>query len=361
MLDGSAGHPVPAPAPLKKMKRTLTVTLLAITAFAPILDAQECPRRAVQHIRPSLRQGPLELGGEYEAPWEYACGRRLTVRVRQSGAELTAVAQTPPGCPQAQRVRWRGSLAAGRTSFPVQVAQRGSGEATVAGTATVLDPCTIAIGVPGAAGTSRYTRTDCADADGPRPLVVFIGGALDDWNRNLHRVFCAYDAQWERTRKAYFLHTEQLEDVRRQVTDAADGAPVVLVGHSYGASFAHELANRMRDGGGVHLLLTLDPVSGPGGPRAPLAPGAARRWINVYAGSGPGLSSCGLAGAIGGAWGSRPEADLDLRFPPDPAKDDASLDHCKTEEMFLLAPVQDAMAAVAADAREEERRWRNRR
>jgi hypothetical protein len=59
-----------------------------------------------------------------------------------------------------------------------------------------------------------------------------------------------------------------------------------------------------------------------------------------------GLSSCGLAGAIGGAWGSEPGADLDLRFPPDPARDDAALDHCKTEEMFLLPQVQDALAGV---------------
>jgi pimeloyl-ACP methyl ester carboxylesterase len=328
------------------MRCAVRLALLALGASGPILDAQECPRRAVQHIRPSLRQGPLELAGEYEAPWEYACGRPLSVRVHQSGAELTAVAQAQPGCPGAERVRWRGSLAAGQTSFPVQVAQRGGGDATLPGTATLIDPCTIAIAVRGTAGTSRYTRADGACAGGPRPVVVFIGGALDDWNHNLQRVFCAYDAQWERTRKVYFLHTDALEDVRRAVLERAAGAPVVLVGHSYGANFAYELANRMRDDGGVELLLTLDPVSGPAGPRTPLEPGAARRWINVYAGSGVGFSSCGLAGAIGGAWGSRPEADLDLRFPPDPARDDPSLDHCKTEEMFLLQPVQEALAEL---------------
>lgn len=329
------------------MPFAVRLALIALPALAPLLDAQACPRRAVQHIRPSLRQGPLALAGEYEAPWEYACGRRLTVRVHQSGTELTAVAQTPPGCPQAQRVRWRGSLAAGQTTFPVQVARGGSADATVAGTATVIDPCTIAVGVRGAAGTSRYARTDSACAGGPRALVVFIGGALDDWNRNLHRVYCAYDAEWEHTRKAYFLHTEPLEDVRRQVLERAAGAPVVLVGHSWGANFAYELAGRMREDGGVRLLLTLDPVSGPAGPRAPLEPGTARRWINVYAGSGVGLSSCGLVGAIGGAWGSQPEADLDLRFPPDPARDDPDDDHCKTEEMFLLPQVQGSLAGVS--------------
>ncbi|HEX6912930.1 MAG TPA: thioesterase domain-containing protein [Longimicrobium sp.] len=326
------------------MHLAVRLALLAVGVSGPILDAQECPRRAAQHIRPSLRERPLALAGEYAAPWEYACGRPLAVRVHQEGTELTAVTRAQPGCPQAQRVRWRGTLAPGQTSFPVQVARTGGG-VMVPGTATVLDPCTLAIGIRGAAGTARYTRTDCPD--GPQPLVVFVGGLLDDWNRNLHRVYCAYDAQWERTRKVYVLHTQALTDVRRQVLDRADGAPVVLIGHSYGANFAYELANALRGDGGVELLLTLDAVSGPAAPRTPLGPGAARRWINVYAGSGVGLSSCGLAGAVGGGWGSRPEADLDLRFPPDPAKDDPDDDHCKTEEMFLLPQVQGSLAGIA--------------
>ncbi|HEX6039813.1 hypothetical protein [Longimicrobium sp.] len=328
------------------MRFAMRVALLAIGVAGPVLDAQECPRRAVQHIRPSLR-GPLALAGTYEAPFEFVCGQPLTVRVQQEGTTLTAVADAPPGCAVAQRVRWRGEVGAGQTSFPVEVAQRGA-ELSARGTATLLDPCTLAITTAGRAGAARYRRTDgpCARGDAPRPVVAFIGGALDDWNHNLQRVYCAYDAQWERTTRLYFLHTDDPAEVRRRILERAAGAPVALVGHSYGANFAYELANTLRDDGGVALLLTLDPVSGPAAPRVPLQPGAARRWINVWAGSGVGFSSCGLAGAIGGAWGSRPEADLDLRFPPDPAKDDPSLDHCKTEEMFLLPPVQDALASL---------------
>lgn len=327
-----------------RMRRTLGLSLLAVTTLSPLLDAQDCPRRAVQHIRPSLR-GPVELAGTYEAPFEFVCGRPLTVRVLQAGMELTAVTQAPPGCAAAQRVRWRGEIGAGQASFPVRVLRDG-GE--IDGTATLADPCTLAITTAGRAGAAQYRRTDgaCARTDAPRPVVAFIGGALDDWNHNLQRVYCAYDARWERTQKLYFLHTDDPAEVRRRILAAAAGAPVALVGHSYGANFAYELANTLRDDGGAALLLTLDPVSGPAAPRVPLDPGAARRWINVWAGSGVGLSSCGLAGAIGGAWGSRPEADLDLRFPPDPARDDPSLDHCKTEEMFLLPSVQDALSSL---------------
>jgi pimeloyl-ACP methyl ester carboxylesterase len=333
------------------MRRTLSLTLLALTTLAPHLAAQDCPARPAQHIRPSARGTETRIAGVYEAPWEYVCGRPLRVRVHQVGTEVSAVVQAS-GCPQDGQVRWRGTLHPGQAWFPVEVARPGGSLASAGtGTATRVDPCTLAIATAGRAGAARYTRVDgpCAprDESGPRPVVAFIGGALDTWNRNLLRVFCAYDARWEGTRKLYFMHTEDSAEVRRRVTEAADGAPIVLIGHSYGANFAYELANAMAEEGGVHLLLTLDPVSGPGGPRVPLRPDAARTWINVWAGSGVGLSSCGLAGAIGGAWGSRPEADLDLRFPPDPTKDDPDDDHCKTEEMFLLPDVQGSLAGLS--------------
>ncbi|HYR10150.1 MAG TPA: hypothetical protein VEQ60_20420, partial [Longimicrobium sp.] len=109
---------------------------------------------------------------------------------------------------------------------------------------------------------------------------------------------------------------------------------------------AYLLAEALANDADVRLLVTLDPVSGERErSQAPRPPGV-RRWINVRVGSAPGLSSCGLAGAIGGAWGPQPAADADLRFPRDPAQDDPDDDHCKTEQMFLLDEVQAALAAV---------------
>src|SRR3712207_6890416 len=46
-------------------------------------------------------------------------------------------------------------------------------------------------------------------------------------------------------------------------------------------------------------------------PYTTLCRSGVERWINVRVGSAPGLSSCGLAGALGGAWGPQAEADAD--------------------------------------------------
>lgn len=328
---------------------TTRIAALLALGIAGRLVAQECPPDGTPPIRPSLGRGPVELAGVYRAPFEFVCGGPLTLLVRQNGTELSATVQAENGCAQNGQVRWRGSVAAGRTEFPVTIPRP---DGSMAGTATVLDPCTIAVTAAGRAGSARYTRTDgaCAADAVRRPLVVFVGGALDDWNRNLLKVFCAYDARWERTRKLYVMHTQDAAEVRRRVVREAAGAPVALIGHSYGGNYAYELANAMREDGGVALLVTLDPVSGPAGPRVPLDRGAVGRWINVWAGSGIGFSSCGLAGAIGGAWGPQSRADADLRFPADPSDDDASNDHCKTEQMIRLAPIQDALATLASSA-----------
>jgi pimeloyl-ACP methyl ester carboxylesterase len=329
------------------MRRAARLALLAFGSYAPYLAAQECPPRPAPYIRPSLTS-ELQLAGTWRAPWEFVCGAPLTVRIHQSGRQLTATVQAPASCEQAGQERWSGTMRADSTTFPVRAVRRAGGvAATVAGTATLVDRCTLDVRT-GGIGATRFERTDgeCA-SDQPRAVVVFIGGALDDWNRNLQRVFCAYDAQGERTRKLYYLHSDARERMLREVLQAAGGAPIVLVGHSYGADAAYHLAGEINAAGdSVDLLVTLDPVSSFGQDREVPRPPGVRRWVNVRVGSGVGLSSCGLVGRLGGQWAAQPAADADLRFPPDPARDDPDDDHCKTEEMFLLDPVQSALGEL---------------
>jgi pimeloyl-ACP methyl ester carboxylesterase len=325
------------------MRRSLALALVALGAASPYLHAQHCPEHPAARYRPTLRHGQVELEGTYRAPFEFVCGAPATVRVARTGAELAATVQADAGCAQAGRTRWSG-LAPGpaQASFPARAA--GPDGRMVEAEGRIADLCTLEITV--GRRTSAWHRTDPACPGTARPLVVFIGGFADALNRNVVRLFCGYDERWEQTRKLYLSYGEEIERAREMIIERAAGAPVVLVGHSYGGDAAHRLAEALADSADVRLLVTLDPV----GPRyqgreAPRPPGVAR-WINVRVGSAPGLSSCGLAGAIGGAWGAQPAADADLRFPPDPAKDDPDDDHCKTEQMFLLDPVQAALAAV---------------
>ena len=328
---------------MERMRRSLSLALIAIGAAGPYLDAQRCPENPASRIRPTLRHGELALAGTYRAPFEFLCGAPATVRVTQSAGQLAARVQADSGCAHAGRTRWSGRLPDyGQASFPARAA--GADGRMMEAEGRIADLCSIEI----TAGrrTSAYHRVDPACPGESTPLVVFIGGFADALNRNVARVFCAYDERWEHTRKLYLSHDEGVERLKRTVLERAAGAPIALVGHSYGGNAAYLLAEALADEADVRLLVTLDPVSGERErSQAPRPPGV-RRWINVRVGSAPGLSSCGLAGAIGGAWGPQPAADADLRFPRDPAQDDPDDDHCKTEQMFLLDEVQAGLAAV---------------
>ncbi|HEX2210675.1 MAG TPA: alpha/beta hydrolase [Longimicrobium sp.] len=328
---------------MERMRRSLSLALIALGASGPYLDAQRCPENPAARYRPTLRHSDLELAGTYRAPFEFLCGAPATVRVVRTGMELTATVLADAGCPQAGRTRWRGLVpGAAQASFPVRAA--GPDGRMVEGTGRIADLCTIEITVN--RRTSAYHRTDPECPGTARPLVVFIGGLADGLNRNVVRIYCGYDERWEQTRKLYMSYNEEPARARSLIMERAGAAPVVLVGHSYGGDAAHRLAEALADSADVRLLVTLDPVgSRYQGRQAPRPPGV-ERWINVRVGSAPGLSSCGLAGAIGGAWGPQPSADADLRFPRDPSRDDPDNDHCKTEQMFLLDEVQSALAAV---------------
>lgn len=328
---------------MERMRRSLSLALIAIGTAGPYLDAQRCPENPASRVRPTLRHGELALAGTYRAPFEFLCGAPAAVRVTQAAGELTASVVANPGCAQAGRTRWAGLVPGhAQASFPARAA--GPDGRMVEAAGRIADLCTLEITV--GRRTSAYHRVDPACPGASTPLVVFVGGFADGLNRNVVRIFCAYDERWEHTRKMYVSHDQAFDRLRRDIVERAAGAPIALIGHSYGGNVAHLLAESLGNDADVRLLVTLDPVSGEReGSAAPRPPGV-RRWINVRVGSPPGLSSCGLAGAIGGAWGPQPAADADLRFPRDPADDDPDDDHCKTEQMFLLDEVQAALAEV---------------
>jgi hypothetical protein len=333
------------PSRTMQMRRSLSLALIALSASAPYLEAQRCPQNQAARYRPTLRHGELQLAGTWRAPFEFVCGAPATVRVARTGAELTATLVANAGCEQAGRTRWSGLVPGpAQATFPARAAIADG--RMVEATGRIAGLC--ALEITANRRTSAYRRIDPACPGEDRAVVVFIGGFADALNRNVVRLFCGYDAAWERTRKLYFAYDDDPRAIRDSIlrSAGAERAPVVLVGHSYGGDAAHRLADSLAAGVDVRLLVTLDPVSGPWQGRAAPRPAGVEQWINVRVGSAPGLSSCGLAGVVGGAWGAQTEADADLRFPPDPAKDDPDDDHCKTEQMFLLDEVQAALAAV---------------
>lgn len=328
---------------MERMRRSLSLALVALGASGPYLDAQRCPENQASRVRPTLRHAELALAGTYRAPFEFLCGAPATVRVTQAAGELRGTVLADAGCAQAGRTRWTGQVPGpGQASFAARAA--GADARMVEAEGRIADLCTLEITV--GRRTSAWHRVDPACPGENTPLVIFVGGFADGLNRNVVRIFCAYDERWEHTRKLYFSHGDAVEAMASVIRERAAGAPVALIGHSYGGNLAWLLAGALAEDVDLRLLVTLDPVSGERDrQQAPRPPGV-ERWINVRVGSPPGLSSCGLAGAIGGAWGPQPAADADLRFPRDPAEDDPDNDHCKTEQMFLLDEVQSALATV---------------
>src|SRR5687768_4820762 len=207
--------------PVNSHVRALTGGLLAV-ATGPYLAAQDCPDPPTIH--PSVTHGSLDWAGVYRAPWEFVCGRPLVVRVRREGEVLTATVEAP-GCAQHGEVRWTGGIAPGARGFAVRSRRWSGGTASWReGTGMLTDRCTIEFDT-GGTGRMRFTRVDPACPGGTGAIVVFVGGLLDDWNRNLLKVFCAYDAEGEGTRKLYFAHNDDVESMRDRIAQARRERP----------------------------------------------------------------------------------------------------------------------------------------
>ena len=56
-------------------------------------------------------------------------------------------------------------------------------------------------------------------------IAGFVGGFADPLNRNVVRIFCAYDERWEHTRKMYVLHDEPLDRLKRDFATVRHAKP----------------------------------------------------------------------------------------------------------------------------------------
>jgi hypothetical protein len=114
------------------------------------------------------------------------------------------------------------------------------------------------------------------------PVNIFLGGALDRDSSHIVRDYADRFQQAHPETNVHYFPNDDCEGPLNTIRNAPAGAPVNLVGHSWGAqSAALCIAGMARTGIHVNNLITVDPVG-----RLPIPDGfrdAAGNWINITA------------------------------------------------------------------------------
>ena len=155
------------------------------------------------------------------------------------------------------------------------------------------------------------------DAGAFRPLVLVVGGFSDQFLGNSYAVSARYPADLRAKHDVWFREHYEGRKMRALVKFyAAKGKPIVLIGHSWGGDAVVNAVAR-KTGVPIELLISLDPVSRKGPPRAKLP--NVRRWLNIHIdyGQSTWLDIPNLVPRIGGPWEGVKAADVNIACPPD--------------------------------------------
>lgn len=118
------------------------------------------------------------------------------------------------------------------------------------------------------------------DARDLRPLVLVIGGFLDQILGNSYAVSARYPADLRARHDVWFREHYESRKMRDIVNIyASKGHSVALIGHSWGGDAAVNLVARKLDAP-IDLLISLDPVSRKGAPRRKIP--NVRHWLNIH-------------------------------------------------------------------------------
>ena len=150
-----------------------------------------------------------------------------------------------------------------------------------------------------------------------RPLVLVVGGFLDQFLGNSYAVSERYPADLRARHDVWFReHYESRRMCELVKLYASRGHSIALIGHSWGGDAVVNLVARKMDVP-IDLLISLDPVSRKGAPRKPLP--NVGYWLNVhidYART-TWADISNLVARIGGPWGDAGHADHNISCPPD--------------------------------------------
>ena len=153
------------------------------------------------------------------------------------------------------------------------------------------------------------------DAEAFRPLVLVVGGFSDQYLGNSYAVSARYPADLRARHDVWFREHYEGRKMRALVKlYASKGKPILLIGHSWGGDAAVNAVAR-KSGVPVELLISLDPVSRKGPPRAKLP--NVRRWLNVHIdySRSTWLDIPNLVARIGGPWEAVRAADVNIACP----------------------------------------------
>lgn len=155
------------------------------------------------------------------------------------------------------------------------------------------------------------------EAQDLRPLVLVIGGFLDQVLGNSYAVSARYPADLRARHDVWFREHYESRKMRDIVNIyASKGHSVALIGHSWGGDAAVNLVARKLDAP-IDLLISLDPVSRKGAPRRKIP--NVRHWLNIHIdySQSTWLDIPNLVARIGGPWEAAENADVNVSCPPD--------------------------------------------
>lgn len=113
---------------------------------------------------------------------------------------------------------------------------------------------------PASPEPSASARPAPSGAPTPRPAVIFVGGAAD----SVYRTVEDYSLEFKKNNPGldvrFFAH-DQIGRIRGLIDSLPAGTRISLVGHSWGADTAAQVAARLGDEGRpIAELVTIDPV-----------------------------------------------------------------------------------------------------
>lgn len=173
-----------------------------------------------------------------------------------------------------------------------------------------------------------------------KPLVIMVGGALDDYFHPILRgVFVPYRLEnGDRQDIVYCTHNSRAQMTQLVQIWSRAGQKICMVGHSWGGKTLFDVANNFADGSRIDLLVTLDPVAWRMAWNTPRKPDNVVEWLNVHVDyATASMEFSNTVARLGGYWGHCRYADRNIGLSRD---GDREITHLMAARMFQEVSAQ---------------------